>query len=356
MLKKLVVLLFIFGIIYTFLLSINLMGYAFGLLGKNFAAALIRGTSNPFVGLFIGILTTSLIQSSSCTTSILVGLVASGSMTITNAIPIVMGANIGTTVTNTIVSLAHITRKQEYKRAISGATVHDFFNLTSVIILFPLELRFHILERTARFLTPKLSYGEGLYFKSPLKIATQPAVNLLSQILHHPVAMLIFALIALFVSLWLFSYILRNYVTGKAEFYLENRLFKNSLRSFAIGLLLTAIVQSSSCTTSIIIPLVASDILSVESIFPYVLGANLGTTVTALLAAVATSSPASLTVAVSHFLFNLFGICIVYPVRWIPIGLAKGLGSMAYKGRYIAVIYTIVIFFLLPLLLIFIAR
>lgn len=350
--KKLLVFLIIVGIIYVFLISINLMGQAFKLMGNDFAAVLIKGTTNPFVGLFIGILATSLIQSSSATTSILIGLVASGSMTITNAIPIVMGANIGTTVTNTIVSLAHITRRQEYKKAISGATIHDFFNLTSVVILFPLEIRFHIIEKAARFLSPTMTQGTGLDFKSPLKIATQPVVNFLSGHLQHPVIILIFALIILFLSLWLFSSILRYYVSARTEFYLEQKIFKYPFRSFTIGLILTAIVQSSSCTTSIMVPLVASGILTVESIFPYVLGANLGTTVTAFLAALATGVPASLTIALSHLIFNILGILIVYPFRWIPIGLAKGLGNMAFKGKYIAIVYAILIFYLLPFLLV----
>jgi sodium-dependent phosphate cotransporter len=354
--KKIASFLVVAGLIYLFLLSINLMGEAFKLMGRDFATALIKGTANPFVGLLIGIFTTSLVQSSSCTTSILIGLVASGSMTIRNAIPIVMGANIGTTVTNTIVSIAHITRRQEYGRAIGGATVHDFFNLAAVVILFPLEIRLHLIERLARFLSPRMVHGGVVYFRSPLKVATQPAVKFISGILHHPVIILIFALVLLFLSLWFFSNLLRHYVSTRTEIYLEERVFNNPLKSFGIGVLLTAIVQSSSCTTSILVPLVAAGILTVEHIFPYVLGANLGTTVTAMLASLATGVPASLTIAISHLLFNLLGICIIYPVRWIPIGLAKGLGNISYNGRYMAIIYTVIIFYVLPLLLVFLFR
>lgn len=354
--KKIIGLFVVAGLIYLFLLSINLMGEAFKLMGKDFASALIKGTTNPFVGLFIGILTTSIVQSSSCTTSILVGLVASGSMTIRNAIPIVMGANIGTTITNTVVSIAHITRKQEYRKAIGAATVHDFFNLVAVGTLFPLEIRFHLIERAAKFISPRMVYGEAIYFKSPLKAATQPVVRFISSILHHPVILLIFAIAILFLSLWLFSNLLRHYVSTRTEAHLEEKVFNHPLKSFAIGLLLTAIVQSSSCTTSMLVPLVAAGILTVEHIFPYVLGANLGTTATALLASLATGVPASLTVAISHLLFNLLGICIIYPLRWIPIGLAKGLGNISYKGRYLAIMYAVIIFYGLPLLFIFFSR
>ena len=127
-------------LVYLFLVSIGLMGAAFKGFGKEFAENLIKATSNPFIGLFIGILATSIVQSSSTTTSIVVGMVGSGVITISNAIPIIMGANIGTTVTAALVSLAHVTRREEFKRAISGATVHDFFNILCVAILFPLQV------------------------------------------------------------------------------------------------------------------------------------------------------------------------------------------------------------------------
>ena len=126
--------LLVIGLLYFFLVSVGLMGSAFKGFGRDFAENLIRTTSNPFVGLFIGILATSIIQSSSCTTSIVVGMVSSGVITVDNAVYIVMGANIGTTVTNTIVSLAHVTRRDEFKRAISTATVHDFFNFFCVCL------------------------------------------------------------------------------------------------------------------------------------------------------------------------------------------------------------------------------
>ncbi|HQV33419.1 MAG TPA: Na/Pi symporter, partial [Calditrichia bacterium] len=82
--------------LYLFLVSINLMGASMKMFGKGFAETLINNTANPLVGLFIGIFATSLVQSSSTTTSIVVGLVGGGVMTVSNAIPIIMGANMGT--------------------------------------------------------------------------------------------------------------------------------------------------------------------------------------------------------------------------------------------------------------------
>ena len=135
--------------IYLFLLSIKLLGHSFKLFGRGFAEAMIQMTSNPVAGLIIGIVATSLIQSSSTTTSIVVGLVAGGALSLYNAIPIIMGANIGTTITNTLVSMGHITNRVEFRRAFSASIVHDFFNICVVIVLFPVELRFHIIAKTA---------------------------------------------------------------------------------------------------------------------------------------------------------------------------------------------------------------
>ncbi|MBW2397406.1 MAG: Na/Pi symporter, partial [Deltaproteobacteria bacterium] len=116
--------LLLLALLYGFFVGLDLMGLSFKLFGSGFAEALVARTANPFVGLFIGILATTLVQSSSTTTSMVVGLVAAGALTIDGAIPIVMGANIGTSVTNTLVSLAHVTRREEFQRAFAGATVH----------------------------------------------------------------------------------------------------------------------------------------------------------------------------------------------------------------------------------------
>ncbi|MEJ2004323.1 MAG: Na/Pi symporter, partial [Cyclobacteriaceae bacterium] len=129
------------------------MGDSFNNLGREVAESIITATSNPFIGLFIGLLVTALIQSSSTTTSMIVALVASGSITLANAVPMIMGANIGTTLTSTIVSLGYIAKREEFKRAIAAGTVHDFFNILTVLILFPLEYCFW------RWFNPLLNFG-----------------------------------------------------------------------------------------------------------------------------------------------------------------------------------------------------
>ncbi|MGB5976801.1 MAG: Na/Pi symporter, partial [Cyclobacteriaceae bacterium] len=113
---------------FLFLLSIELIATAFGQLGRETARSIISATSNPFIGLFIGLLITAIIQSSSTTTSMVVAVVASGGLGLAQAIPIIMGANIGTTLTSSLVSLGYITNKNEFRKAIGAGTVHDIFN------------------------------------------------------------------------------------------------------------------------------------------------------------------------------------------------------------------------------------
>ena len=135
--------------LYCFLVGINGLSTAIKHMGGDFAENILTTTSNPFIALFIGILSTTIFQSSSTTTSLIVGMVSGGALNLAGAIPMIMGANIGTTVTNIIVSIGHINRGNEFKRAFAAATVHDFFNVFAVLILFPIEIAFGLLEKTA---------------------------------------------------------------------------------------------------------------------------------------------------------------------------------------------------------------
>ncbi len=368
--KKITIVLKIFavaGLLYVFLVSIGLMGGAFKGFGKGFAENLIKTTSNPFIGLFIGILATSIIQSSSTTTSIVVGMVGSGVLAVHNAIPIIMGANIGTTVTNTLVSLGHVGRRDEFKRAISAATVHDFFNLICVSILFPLELATGYLEKTATKMASAFQGVGGVKFTSPVKLITKPMVHLLEDAaqwiagsgLPGFILMLILSMIMLFFALYFIVKVMKSLVVDRAEIVLNNVISKSPALALAAGLIFTIVVQSSSITTSLMIPLAAAGILTVEAIFPITIGANIGTTTTAILASFAADNNSAIVIAFAHFLFNLTGTVFIYPIkpfRMIPIALAKSLGELASRKRYWAFIYVFGLFFVLPVVLVLISK
>ncbi len=133
------------------------------------------------MGLVVGVMATALVQSSSTVTSIIVGLVAGG-MPVVIAVPIVMGAIVGATITNTLVSLGHVADEDGFRRAFAAATVHDFFNLLSIVIFLPLELTLHLLERAALILGTFL-LGDGSYQQDSLNFvsaATEPLVNFIA--------------------------------------------------------------------------------------------------------------------------------------------------------------------------------
>ncbi len=336
--------------LYLFLFSINLMGASLKMFGKGFAETLIASTSVPLVGLFIGILATSLIQSSSSTTAIVVGMVGGGVLTVPIAIPIIMGANIGTSVTNTLVSLAHINRSLEFRRSFSASTVHDFFNLLAVLVIFPLQISTDFLGRTATFFAGQFQSAGGFRLFNPVKAATIPLVNLLAQWMgQYPWILLALSLILLLVSLKFMVGALRVLAVKKAEVWFDRVLFRTAIRAFVVGFLLTILAQSSSITTSLIIPMAGAGILTLEQIFPYTLGANVGTTFTAILAALAIGSPNALVVAFVHLLFNITGIGIWWPLRKLPLFLARRVSDIAIRNRIFPLVYIAVVFFLVPL-------
>ncbi|MBT3479704.1 MAG: Na/Pi symporter [Candidatus Marinimicrobia bacterium] len=361
----------IVAILYMFLVSIGMIGSGFKGLGRGFAEGLMTGEAAPLIGLFIGILATSLIQSSSTTTSIVVGMVAAGTfgedpvVAVAAAIPYIMGANIGTSITNTIVSMGHIVNKNEFRRAFSASVVHDFFNVMTVIILFPLQLYFGIISKTANWMA-SLFMGAGTFtFKSPLKMITKPVVDAIKNVfqmqdvINYNWLMIIIALILLFISLRYLTVLIRSLVMEKLEAFFDSHIFKTSIRAMFFGVFITILVQSSSITTSLVIPLAGAGILQLRQIFPYTLGANIGTTITALLASLVSGTHAPLAVAFGHLAFNIFGIALIWPIdkiRNIPIHMAEWFADLAVRNRIIPILYILVVFFLIPLSLIFIVR
>jgi len=347
-------------LLYAFLVSIGMLGKAFKMFSGGFVGNLIESASDPLLGLFVGILATTLVQSSSTTTSLVVAMVGSGTMPIATAIPVVMGANIGTSVTNTLVALGHISRGQEFRRAFAASTIHDFFNLLAVLVLFPLQVTTNFLGRAATTLANAFSEVGGLTFASPLKIVTEPVVKGAATLFDgHPWLLLITALVIMFSSLRYLVVVLKKLVLGRIESFFDETLFKNAGRALFFGLAVTVLVQSSSITTSLAVPLAGAGILTLRQIFPYTLGANVGTTVTAMLAALAVGEISAVTVAFAHLIFNLCGIALIWPIpaiREIPMRLARSFSVLAANHRWLAIAYILVCFYAVPFAAILVMR
>ena len=340
-------------LLYGFFVSLGLMRVAFEYLGEGVATQMLETTSNPVVGLFIGILATSVMQSSSSVTSMTVGLVAAGGLDVARAIPIIMGSNVGTSVTNTIVAAVQLDRPEEFRKAIAAGTVDDFFELMSLAVLFPLQLMTNFLGIGAGLISSAVSDIGGLTMVDPLRVVTAPAVALLVRLESESgVLLLLTSLVLLFITLRNFVFMLKELLIGRLEAFFDQTLLKTAPRAMLLGCACTVVVQSSSVTTSLAVPLAGAGVVTLQQVFPYVLGANVGTTVTAILAALVTGEEVALTVALAHLLFNVVGIVMIWPVRWIPLSLATRLGDQSARFRLSAAIWVFLVFFLIPLVLI----
>lgn len=252
-----------------FLFGMNYMGdglqKAAGSKMKDILAAL---TKNKLMGVLVGTLVTGVIQSSSATTVMVVGFVNAGLMNLHQAVGIIMGANIGTTVTAFLVSL-NITKLATFMAGIGvilylSAKKKKVKNIAEVIIGFGI-----------------LFIGMDIMKDAMGPLETNPAfTGLMTK-------------------------------------------FSNPFIGILVGFVMTAILQSSSATTGILIAVAATGAISFESAYPIVFGQNIGTCVTALLASIGASKTAK-RAAVIHLLFNvsgtlLFMIFMKAPVEWLVL-------------------------------------
>ena len=353
--------------LYLFLVGVGFLEVGIANLGEGFQAGLLESVSNPISGLCAGLLATVLVQSSSVSTATIVGMVGAGTLPLALAVPMIMGANIGTTVTNTLASLGSIRRAEEFRRAFAAATMHDFFNLLAVAILLPLELATRILTRIATELTEIFRGREietaGLA-QSPIRAAVKVPIGWVQGLLE-PGPMMAILLLAIglgliFTALTLITGNMRRLVAGGVERAMNRFIGRGGgMIGIAVGIGVTVAVQSSSITTSILVPLVAAGVLSLQNAYPITLGANVGTTITALIASLAVARPEGLTIALVHLLFNVVALLIVYPVpqiRVIPIRLAERLAEAAVRRHRVVLAYALSLFVILPLLGVFLIR
>jgi sodium-dependent phosphate cotransporter len=380
----------IIGLLYIFLLGVGMLETSVKLLSGGMVSTLFEAATNPLIGLMIGMAVTALLQSSSTTTAIVVGLVASGIIGVPQGIPMVMGANIGTSVTNTLVSIGHAGDKDEFRRAFAGATVHDFFNILSVMVLLPVEIMTGLLQKTSAWLTGILVGGQATNFKSPFLYVLKPVVRAIIHVdkgkikaasigqkvdgsllkggifkstgmSDHAVgfAVLFIAILVTITALLMLVKVMKSLAEARASALLQKALEKNAYVAMGVGAGATLMVQSSSIITSTLVPMIGVGIVSLEAAFPLTLGANIGTTITALLASLGGGASSGLQIALCHLLFNIFGILVWYPfkpAREVPLRLARKLGEMVSVRRSIAFAYVALVFFIIPLGIIFISR
>ncbi|XP_045600158.2 sodium-dependent phosphate transport protein 2A isoform X1 [Procambarus clarkii] len=401
------------GLLYLFVCSLKLLASSFRLLGGRTASTVFQQSqvlSNPVVGLMMGVLVTVLVQSSSTSSSIVVSMVAANFLDVPTAIPIIMGANIGTSVTNTLVSIGQVGDREQFERAFAGAVVHDMFNWLCVGVLLPLEVATGYLNLLTKAILSGITLEQndmqvelfsGITKPFTDKIVTldksvltgwtmkDPAyenATLLRRLCAHPhnetqlvtcgtlaaqlplndtgVGMVLLAMSLILLTICLIAIVktLSSMLKGSVAIVVQRVLNADLPRvpwltgylAILAGAIMTFILQSSSIFTSTLTPLVGLGMISVERMYPLTLGSNLGTTTTALLAALA-SDPASLRpaiqIALVHLFFNVTGLLIWYPIPFLrlPVRLALGLGKITAKYRWFAVVYMVMSFAIVPL-------
>lgn len=351
------------ALLYLFLVGVASLEAGIKALGSDFQEGLLERVDHPLAGLFAGILATVLVQSSSVSTSTIVGLVGSGTLTVDAAVPMIMGANIGTTVTSTLASLGHVRRSDEFRRAFAAATVHDIFNVIAVLIFLPIQVSTGLVSNLAESAADLLASSgvEGGRTDSPIKMVVKEPTTWLKDLFGIftdsdqvlGVLLMVAGLVFIFAALALITANMRLLIARRVERAMNSLISRGGgVPGLLIGLVMTVAVQSSSITTSILVPMVGAGVLTLRNAFPVTLGANLGTTITALLASLAVDLRAGLVVALSHTVFNLLGILVIYPIpaiRRIPVLVAERLAGQASRNYLLVGAYVVGIFLLMPL-------
>ncbi len=351
------------GLIYLLICAVSIISRGFAGLGSDAAHTMFAFAAHPLVGLSVGVLGTVLIQSSTTTTAIAVTAVGAGALPIQGAIPIILGANVGTTVTTTLVALTFIGDRREFRRALAASSIHDFYNWLSLLVFFPIELIWHPLERISGALTDAL-YGTG-WLPDPARfnfvhVATKPVVDWVITITSRlnsalgPLFTIVIGAGLILVAVRYLGKLLKMLLVGKARDILIKAVGRNAYLAMASGMGVTVLTQSSTITTSVLVPFAGAGILTPAQIYPVTVGANLGTTFTVVFAAfsvVGQDAKIGLQAAFVHLLYNVFAIVAIYVIpilRPVPLFCAQTFARIASERKWVIAVYLITVFLVLP--------
>ncbi len=353
--------------LYLFLAALNVMSSGLGIFGEasDFLVRAFEYGENPFIALLGAVVVTAVVQSSSFTSALIVTLVATGEMTLGTAVFAIMGANIGTSVTALIVALANLRIRRTFRRSFTAALLHDFFNILTVAVLFPLEWITSlllesgrgVLTQVATWISQLIGLPEVARPDSPVKLVTQPIVSLFESagaaLMPSTMAQGLFVaaagLVLMLAALVLMVKNLRGALLRHMDSLFRTYFFRTDPRAYGIGAISTVMVQSSTITTSLMVPLAGAGVVPMKRVLPFMMGSNLGTTATSVLAATANPVSGALTVAFVHVLFNLAGTAIWYPLRMIPIRMANWYARLAGRSVAYAFGFLLLVFLVLPL-------
>ncbi|GAB3694233.1 Na/Pi symporter [Corynebacterium nasicanis] len=332
-------------------------------LGSPAVGRLFDFATNPVIGLLIGIMATAAIQSSTAVTALTVMAVGTGGVSVAVAVPIILGANIGTTITPMIVSFSYLGHRRSFRRAFASASLHTWFNAIFVFLAFLLEMLFHPLTRFANLVSVSVvgegASGTGRELASifaPLidALGTQ---GLLGSLLSPHAAAVASILVGTLLVLGAIR-VLNSQLSVLTAATTRTLLERSSGASDALGVLsgamVTMAVNASSVTISSLLPFAVTRSLKMREALAVTLGANVGTTLMSLLAALAVPGPLgalAVQAALVHVSFNVVStlLVIVLPPlrRWI-IRLAEFSGRVAARGYTLTAVMMAVWYFAVP--------
>ncbi|KAG1703409.1 hypothetical protein DVH05_007357 [Phytophthora capsici] len=369
--------------LYLFMVAVKFIGDGFTLaLGCDTKGA-FDFANNPVAGLMIGTVATALLHSSGTVTSIVVALVGSGGMTIRQGVYVIMGANVGTCVTCIMVAFGQVGDRTRFQRAMAAATVHDMYNIWSVFVLFPIEVIFHPLEKMSVAMSNAKTTGGA--FNSPVDAIVNPLTQKLLSVdkkaiyrvatgesvctegqsfvksgAFHGSSLsdgsigaitVVLGFCILVCALLTLVKMLAKVFLGPTKKLISKLLNYNGYINIIVGTLITFAVHSSTVVTSTLTPMAGLGVVTLEQVYPLVIGANLGTTGTALLASLVTGKADSVAIALVHFWFNVFGIFLFYPIpitRKPILDWARSLAFFSASWPLTAVLFLIVLFLVAP--------
>lgn len=259
----------LFGGLGLFLFGMNMMGDGLeNAAGEKLKGILEKVTSNKYIGVLVGALVTAVIQSSSATTVMVVSFVNAGLMSLMQAVGVIMGANIGTTITAQMVS----------------------FDLNAI---------------------------------APLFIGVGAIIMLVSKNKRvRDVASIALGFGILFLGMGMMSESMEPLAESSAFKSIIETIGNNRLLGVLAGLVMTAIVQSSSATTGILVALATTGSIDMNVALPIIFGCNIGTCVTAILASLGSNKTAK-KAALIHLFFNIIGVLIFLPFMDIVVGIVQ---------------------------------
>ncbi|KJH40912.1 sodium-dependent inorganic phosphate transporter [Dictyocaulus viviparus] len=401
-------------ILFLYICSLSNVSTAFSLLGSRGLGKVIKASpliNDPISAVVVGMLATVVLQSATTTTNVLVGMVAANMVSVHEAIPVMIGAELGGTLVNAIVSLVYSRKPEQFQRAFAAATLGDVFSLCCIFVILPFELATSFIEKLSWLIVDPLIAEHGVsleivdlltdplnkfilevndaelrnatidddffpadhsfvnrcVFRNGSRIYKCPYKHIFAYSSLSDTAIGWIVLLAsttvLIVCLVGVIHLIQVLLHAPTASYLRSLIGKECPGRWKpctgyvvmlVGLLITLAIQSNNIFCSSLTPLVGSGVITLDQMYPLILGANIGGSFSAVMAALTADGSRfekTLHMAMCQVIYNVIGTFAFYLIpctRKIPIFLARKLGEITNQYRWFIVVFIAIFFLLIP--------